>query len=99
MSIDKATAELAKTIADLIVASWRESPPEPVGMTDTCGAARFYNRKPKTLELMRRRGGGPRHSVFGKKCVRYSYDDLRAYADAHATDPENPLCGGREDAS
>lgn len=91
MSVDNATAELAAEISDLIVTKWRDNPPEPVAMTDTAGAARFLGRKPKTLELLRRRGGGPRHSAFGPKCVRYSYADLQAYADKHAIEPDQSV--------
>lgn len=53
----------------------------PVRFVDTEAAARFLALEAHTLECYRSRGGGPVFHKFGK-WVRYSIDDLDAWAES-----------------
>lgn len=52
----------------------------PSGFIDTEAAARFLDLQKNTLEIWRYRGEGPVFHKFGR-AVRYSMENLRAYAD------------------
>jgi excisionase family DNA binding protein len=45
-------------------------------------AAKYLNLSRRTLEGLRRRGGGPQFRALSRNAVRYSLDDLQAWVDS-----------------
>ena len=53
---------------------------------DTNEAAAYLGFKPRTLEVQRRRGNGPRYRKLGTRTVRYTEDNLLEWLDRGARD-------------
>ncbi len=51
-------------------------------LLNTVQAADYLGLSRRTLEGLRHRGGGPTFIRLGRKAVRYSLDDLMAWAEA-----------------
>jgi hypothetical protein len=51
-------------------------------------AAELLGVKPRQLELWRHKSRGPRYRRFSR-LIRYSYNDLKAFADASLVDPSD----------
>ena len=53
------------------------------GLVDEKVAADFLGVTPRTMQLMRQRGGGSRFVRLSSRCIRYRRIDLRMWSDAH----------------
>ena len=51
-------------------------------------AAEVLGIKPRQLEFWRHKKRGPRYRRFAR-LIRYSYNDLKAFADANLVEPNN----------
>ena len=51
-------------------------------LIDESKAADYLGLKPRTMQGLRQRGGGPRYIDISSRCVRYRRADLRDWADA-----------------
>ena len=52
------------------------------GLIDQGTAASFLDVVPRTLEIWRQRGGGPRYRLLSSRCVKYTRADLKAWAES-----------------
>ena len=52
------------------------------GLIDQGTAANFLDVVPRTLEIWRQRGGGPRYRLLSSRCVKYTRADLKAWSES-----------------